>query len=461
MEIRRCDEAENLSKKEGRQRKEVVNTLGGDEALSANVHSRTNRIQTNHEDSLMKKMVTSDNLNSAYKRVRRNKGAAGIDGMTTDDLGQHLKENKLALIEQLLNGTYQPHPVRRVEIPKPGGGMRLLGIPTVTDRFVQQAMLHILTPIFEPLFSESSYGFRPGRSAHQAVRKAQELMNEGRNVVVDIDIEKFFDQVNHDVLMGIIMRYVTDKRMLSLIRKFLRAGIMLHGWYAKSEEGTPQGGPLSPLLANVLLNELDKELEKRGHKFVRYADDCNIYVSSMRAGRRLMDSIKEFLQRKLRLKVNAQKSAVDRPAKRKFLGFSFYRKESKALIRIHPETIVRFKGQVRELTRGHQNMPLSERIQKLNEYTVGWRGYFAIAQTPSVLARLDEWIRRRLRMCLLKQWRRCKTRMRELTRAGARTLWAGRIAFSRKGYWRLANTPQLNGLFDIKYWKEQGLAPLL
>lgn len=412
------------------------------------------------DGSLLEKVLERGNMIQALRRVESNKGAAGIDGMEIKALRPYLKERWPEIKEQILKGTYKPCPVRRVEIPKPEGGVRMLGIPTVLDRLIQQALLQVLTPIFDPGFSEHSYGFRPKRSAHQAVKQARGYISEGNRYVVDMDLEKFFDRVNHDVLMARVARKVKDKRVLSLIRKYLEAGVMINGIAITSEEGTPQGGPLSPLLANIILDDLDKELEKRGHRFVRYADDCNVYVKSRRAGVRVMESVTRFVEERLKLKVNRQKSAVDRPWRRKFLGFSFTI-EKETRIRIAPRTIARFKDKIRELTSRSKGISMEKRLEKLNMYLKGWIGYFRLTEAPSILHSLDEWIRRRLRMCLIKQWKRPKTRRRNLVALGIPEGWACLISGSRKGYWRLSNTPQVNKALGLAYWRNQGLISLV
>jgi len=409
---------------------------------------------------LMERVIEQGNMLRALRRVEQNKGAAGVDGMGVKELRPYLQEHWPRLKEQLLTGIYKPLPVRRVEIPKPDGGKRLLGIPTALDRLIQQALLQILTPIFDPGFSEHSYGFRPGRKAHQAVKQAQEYLRQGYRYVVDIDLEKFFDRVNHDILMARVARKVRDKRVLRLVRRYLQAGVMLNGCCIRTEEGTPQGGPLSPLLANILLDDLDKELERRGHKFARYADDANIYVRSRRAGLRVMDSVRRFVEGRLKLRINLQKSAVDRPWRRKFLGFSFTW-ESEPRVRIAPKSLKRFKERVRQLTARRWSISLEERIRRVNAYLRGWLGYFRLADTPTVLQALDEWIRRRLRMCLLKQWKRPATKRRNLVALGIPEDWARLISGSRKGYWRLAKTPQVNKALGLAYWRDQGLTSLV
>jgi len=365
----------------------------------------------------MEAVVERENLKKALAQVKRNKGAPGIDGMTVEDLGPYLKEHWLTIRAQLLEGTYKPQPVRRVEIPKASGGLRPLGIPPVLDRFIQQAVMQVLQADWDGTFSETSFGFRPGRSAHQAVERAQAYIASGHAVVVDLDLEKFFDRVNHDILMGLVAKRVADKRLLRLIRAFLNAGVMEGGLVSPTEEGMPQGGPLSPLLSNLMLDVLDKELEKRGHRFVRYADDCNIYVRSQRAGERVLAGIERFLEKRLKLKINKAKSAVAKPSVRKFLGFSFT-DGTEPRRRVAPQAIARFKAKVRELTRRTCGKSLAQIVKELSVYLVGWRGYFGFCQTPSVLRKLDRWLRRRLRAIAWKQWKRGDTRFAELRRRG-------------------------------------------
>jgi RNA-directed DNA polymerase len=403
-------------------------------------------------ERLMEEVVERENLKEALQRVKANKGSPGVDGMTVHVLTAYLKEHWPAIREQLLSGTYKPQPVKRGEIPKPDGGVRKLGIPTVLDRLIQQAVMQVLQKRWDRTFSEHSYGFRPGRSAHQAVAQAQQHVAEGYSWVVDLDLEKFFDRVNHDKLMGQVAKRVTDKRVLKLLRAFLTAGVMENGRVSPVDEGTPQGGPLSPLLSNLVLDELDRELERRGHRFVRYADDCNIYVRSVRAGQRVMESVRRFISEKLKLKVNREKSAVARPQERKFLGFSLTRnREPKR--RIAPKAKVRFKQRVRELTWRTRGVSLEEMVRELASYLRGWRSYFGFCQTPWVLVHLDSWIRRRLRSVLWAQWKQVGRRRAELERAGVSREWAKKTACSNLGPWRLSHEPSLcqalpNAFFD-------------
>ena len=386
---------------------------------------------------LMEEVCERENLKKAWKRVRANKGSPGVDGMTIDELLDYLREHWPAIREQLLEGTYCPKPVKRVEIPKPGGGVRKLGVPSVLDRWVQQAVLQVLQSRWDPTFSEHSYGFRPGRSAHQAVAQAQRFIAEGYDWVVDVDLEKFFDRVNHDLLMDRVARRVSDKRMLKLIRAFLSAGVLEDGLVQPIDEGTPQGGPLSPLLSNLLLDEFDQELTRRGLRFCRYADDCNVYVSSRRAGERVMASVCRFLTRRLRLKVNESKSAVARPDERKFLGFTLTT-GSEPQRHVSPKALKRFKERVRELTRRTLGRSLEQLIQPLARYLIGWRAYFGFCQTPVVLHNLDAWTRRRLRMYIWRQWKSGPKRFAELRRRGVSHLGAAVAAGANSGMWRMA-----------------------
>jgi RNA-directed DNA polymerase len=400
---------------------------------------------------LMGQILSRENLQAAIKRVEANKGAAGVDGITTRQLREYVQKHWPEIKLRLQEGTYKSSPVRKVEIPKPEGGVRVLGIPTVIDRLIQQAILQVLTPLFDPGFSPHSYGFRPGKRGHDAVEQARKYIEEGYCIVVDIDLEKFFDRINHDILMSRVARKVKDKKLLKLIRSYLNSGIMVEGIRVRTEEGTPQGGPLSPLLANILLDDLDKELERRGLRFCRYADDCNIYVKTKRAGERVKQSITRYLEKKLRLKVNEGKSAVDRPWKRKFLGFSFY-KQKAIKVRIATKSLKRLKDKIREITNPTWSISMNERIQRLNQYLTGWIGYYALADTPSVLEGLEEWIRRRLRLCLWLQWKRVRTRIRELKALGLKKSQAEEIANTRKGAWRTTKTPHLHKALGNAYW---------
>jgi len=410
------------------------------------------------QNDLLERVLERENLFRALKQVRKNGGAPGVDGMKVDELPDHLKTSWVAIKGQLLTGAYRPSPVKRVEIPKPGGGVRLLGIPTVLDRLIQQALLQEMTLIFDSEFSMYSYGFRPGKRAHDAVKQAQNYIQEGYRWVVDMDLEKFFDKVNHDILMARVARKVKDKRVLRLIRAYLNAGVMENGITKETVEGTPQGGPLSPLLANILLDDVDKELTKRGHKFVRYADDCNIFVKSNRAGQRVMESVIRIVEGKLKLKVNREKSAVDRPWKRKFLGFS-YLSNKEATIRLAPKTLEKVKDRIREITSRTKPIALKERIEQLNRYLMGWIGYFQIASAKTHCINLDGWIRRRLRMCLWKQWKKYKTRLRNLRALGVPDWAAYKIAASRRGPWEMSRNT--NNALNISYWESQGLKSLL
>jgi len=385
---------------------------------------------------LMEKVVSRRNLQAALKRVRKNKGSPGIDGMTVDELPDHLRENWPRLREKLLTGTFRPSPVKRQQIPKSGGGVRKLGIPTVLDRFIQQALLQVLQPIFDPSFSEHSYGFRPKRSAHQAVRAAQRFVQEGRRVVVDVDLSKFFDRVNHDVLMGRLENRIADKTMLRLIRRYLNAGIMAYGVVTKRHEGTPQGGPLSPLLANLLLDEVDKELERRGHAFARYADDCNVYVRSRRAGQRVMQQLRQ-LYAKLRLRVNEDKSAVASVFTRQFLGFSLWVAPGRVVKhRVSGKALARMKDRIRIVTKRIRGRSLAQIALDLRSYLVGWKNYFKLATTPRVFANLDKWIRHRLRAIQLKQWGRGRTVYRELRARGMTKDCASYVARNSRRWWK-------------------------
>jgi RNA-directed DNA polymerase len=429
-----------------------------DEGSEMRAAKRVSESPASNDEQLMEEVCERDNCLQALKRVKSNKGSAGIDGMTVGQLPDYLKEHWPTIREQLLGGTYKPQPVKRVEIPKPDGGVRQLGIPTVLDRMVQQAVMQVLQGRWDAEFSEHSHGFRPGRSAHQAVAKAQKYISQGRGWVVDLDLEKFFDRVNHDRLMKSLALRIADKRMLRLIGTFLKAGVMENGLVSPVDEGAPQGGPLSPLLSNVVLDELDRELEKRGHCFVRYADDCNIYVRSRQAGQRVKRSITSFITRRLKLKVNEQKSAVARPAERKFLGFSFTPNGSKR--RIASKALMRFKRKVRELTNRTRGISIQQMTKELADYLRGWKAYFGFCQTLSVLESLDQWLRRRLRAVIWKQWKRGKVRFRKLREHGVGGELVAQTAGSSHGPWRLANSPALTYAFPNAYFDSLGLPRL-
>src|ERR1035441_326865 len=408
---------------------------------------------------LMEEVCEWENCMQALKRVKANKGSPGVDGMTVQQLPEYLKQHGLEIREQLLTGTYEPKPVKRVEIPKPGGGVRKLGIPPVLDRFVQQAVLQVLQKRWDPTFSDHSHGFRPGRSARQAVREAQQYIAEGYRWCVDLDLEQFFDRVNHDRLISAVAKRVADPRMLKLIGAFLKAGVMENGLVSPVDEGTPQGGPLSPLLSNLVLDELDRELERRGHRFVRYADDCNIYVRSERAGQRVMESISRFITQKLKLKVNETKSAVARPQERKFLGFSFTSgKELKR--KIAPKSLERFKQRIRDITRRAKGVSIKTTMEELATYMRGWRGYFGFCETPEVLIALTRWVRLRLRAALWRQWKTPRRRRTALIALGV----SGELrntAGSGRGPWHIARSKALSVGLSNAHFKALGLLSLV
>lgn len=409
----------------------------------------------NEQGKLLETILSRENMNLAYKRVKENAGSAGIDGMKTAELLPYLKAHGASLMDDLLRGWYRPQAVKRVEIPKPDGGKRGLGIPTAIDRMIQQAISQVLSPIFDLGFSPHSYGFRPRKNAHHAIKQATAYINEGYNVVVDIDLEKFFDRVNHDKLMHLVSKKIADKRVLRLIRWYLESGVMAGGVFSESTEGTPQGGPLSPLLSNIMLDELDKELEGRGHRFCRYADDCNIYVRSKRSAERVMSGISQFIEEKLKLKVNKTKSEVGSPKQRKFLGFSFYSKEkSKVGVRIHPKSLDRVKEKVRKFTSRSNAMSMEQRIKKLSSLIIGWISYFGLADMKGHCQELDEWMRRRLRMCHWKDWKKISAKCSNLIKLGIDKSKAWEYANTRKGYWRVSHSPILACTLTNAYFEQ-------
>jgi len=408
---------------------------------------------------LLERALGRENLQAALKRVRKNKGSPGIDGMTVDALPEHLKAHWSELREQLLAGAYRPSMVKEQRIPKSNGGMRKLGIPTVLDRFIQQALLQVLQPIFDPTFSERSYGFRPGRRAHDAVVQAQRFIQDGRRIVVDVDLEQFFDRVNHDVLMGKLAKRIGDRRVLRLIRRYLEAGMLANGLTTERHEGTPQGGPLSPLLANVLLDEVDKELEKRGHAFVRYADDCNVYVRSKRAGERVMGLLRQLYMR-LKLRINESKSAIDFATNRKLLGYSFWNAPGKTVKRrVAKKALETMREQVRFITKRTGGQSMEQVAAKLRSYLVGWKEYFRLADTPNLFKELDQWIRHRLRAIHLKHWKRGTTIFRELRARGLSVTGAAKVASNGRRWWR-NSALLINAAFPLSYFDQLGIPRL-
>lgn len=408
------------------------------------------------EYGVLEAILTAENLNAAYKQVKRNKGAAGIDKMEVESLREYLVKHRETLRESIRMGVYSPNPVRRVEIPKENGKKRQLGIPTVVDRLIQQAISGILSPIYEAQFSEYSYGFRPNRSAHQALQTCRDYLNDGYRYVVDMDLEKFFDTVNHSKLIEVISRTVKDGRVISLIHKYLNAGVQIGRSWQPSREGVPQGGPLSPLLGNIMLNELDKELEHRGHKFVRYADDMLILCSSKRAAKRVMQSITRFIEETLFLKVNTEKTQVGHVSKVKFLGYAFYITKGEARLRVHPKSIEKMKARIKELTSRSNGWGFERRKQALRRYIIGWVNYFKLADMDSLLKRVDRWYRRRLRMVIWKQWKRVRTRLRNLIRLGVPKPKAWEWANTRKAYWHIANSFILSTTITTKRLRKAG-----
>lgn len=447
------------------ERPDPISRGGSRKLLSSDVgvSSITARRECNCPDrsEMMEIVVERENMLEAYKRVVGNKGCAGVDGMTVDELKAYLNDGHWERIKlQLLEGRYKPQPVLEVEIPKPDGGVRKLGIPVVVDRLIGQALYQVMEPIFEPNFSDASFGFRRGRSAHQALEKAQMYVKEGYRWVVDIDLEKFFDRVNHDILMSLIARRIQDKRMLGLLRRYLQAGIMIDGLETTRNEGTPQGSPLSPLLSNIMLDVMDKELERRGHQFARYADDCNIYVKSERAGERVMKSISQFLEKRLRLKINVTKSAVGRPWKLKFLGHTMTRDRSPRL-RVAPRSEQRLKNKLREIFRKGRGRNIERVIKELNTILIGWMNYFKLTQVKSVFEQLDEWIRRKLRCTIWRQWKNRKTRCRNLIKRGLDKQRAMDSSNNGRGPWWNAGASHMNAAYKKSDFQELGLVSLL
>lgn len=410
-----------------------------------------------HED-LWEKVLSEENLERAKARVVANGGASGIDGMRVHELSSHLESHWPEIRQSLDQGTYRPSPVRRVFIPKPGGGQRELGVPTVVDRLICQAIAQVLVPIFDPGFSESSFGFRPGRSAHMAVEAARRYIADGYEWVVDLDLDSFFDRVNHDALMARVARKVGDKRLLKLIRRYLNAGVMVEGVkVAANLEGTPQGSPLSPILSNVMLDDLDIELERRGHRFVRYADDVRIYLRSERAAQRVLDTISEFIERRLKLKVNREKSGVARATKRGLLGFGFFRRDERIDVKIDLKAIKAVKDRIRQLTSRTKGISMSQRIAEINRFIRGWTAYFALTEAPWILKELDKWLRRRLRQVYWKQWKKPKTRRRKLKSLGIPDQKAHEWSYTRKGAWRIAGSPPLTRALPNSHFERIGL----
>ena len=417
--------------------------VGAYDSLKITENNITNANKS--KERLLEEILGRDNLNNAFKRVKSNKGAHGVDGMEVDELLQYFKTNGDLIKQSILDGKYQPNPVRRVEIPKEDGKQkRKLGIPTVVDRVIQQAIAQVLTPIFEKQFSNNSYGFRPRRSAHDAIKKSQENIQQGYKYAVDMDLERYFDTVNQSKLIEVLSRTIKDGRVISLIHKYLRAGVLIRNSYEETEIGVPQGGPLSPILSNIMLNELDKELERRGHRFVRYADDLIIFCKSNRSAKRALENIVPFIEKKLFLKVNRDKTVVDYVGKVKFLGFTFYQYKGNARVRIHPKSITKMKSKIKEITSRSNGMGNENRIKKLKSYITGWVNYFKIADMKNLMSETDEWMRRRIRMIYWKQWKRVRTRIKMLQSLGIGKQKAWEYANTRKGYWRTSGSPILS-----------------
>ena len=448
---------------EGYRSKITVEPLKGTEALSVSpAPTRGKDGITQNAIPMLEYILSNSNIAKAFKKVVSNKGKPGIDGITVDEIKQYLHENWATIKLDILAGKYAPKPVRRVEIPKPDGGVRLLGIPTVLDRIIQQAITQVMVPIFDIGFSDNSYGFRPNRDAKRAILTAKKYISEGYTWVVDIDLEKYFDTVNHDILMNLVAKKIKDKRVLKLIRAYLNSGVMINGVVIDTEDGCPQGSPLSPLLSNIMLDVLDKELEKRGHKFCRFADDNNIYVKSKRAGERVMSSITTFLEVGLKLKINQSKSAVDRPWNRKFLGFSFFivKKDNSIGIRIHEKSIIKLKAKLREILSRTNGKSMDKRLKKLNQAITGWVNYFKLSNLKSVMEQLDGWIRRRIRMCIWKQWKNIKTRAKNLIKLGIEKQTAWKLSNTRKGCWSISGCTILQRAITNKRLEQRGFKSL-
>jgi RNA-directed DNA polymerase len=452
-----CVESRQLHK-EGYSHENKVELEGNVKALSNSLTSEKKQDDRNvYNDMLLEKILDRRNMNLAYENVKKNKGSHGIDRLTIDELLEYLKLNGAKLKKDILEGNYSPKAVRRVEIPKDNGKKRKLGIPTVVDRVVQQAMLQVLSPIFEEVFSDNSYGFRPKRSCHDALLQSRNYINQGKKWVVDLDLESYFDTVNHDILIGLVYKEVKDIRVISLIRKYLQAGVMEKGIIKKSQKGLQQGGPLSPLLSNVMLNVLDRELEDRNLNFVRYADDCNVYVSSLKAANRVMTTVTNFIENKLKLVLNKEKSSVCRPWKLKFLGYSFYHVKGGVDFRVHEKSIKKLKGKLKYLTGRSRIGNIKSTFTKLNQIIVGWVNYFKMAKMKTILKILDEWLRRRIRMAYWKQWKKIRTKFTNLKKLGIEKSKAWEFANTRKGYWRISNSPILSRSITNARLKKAGM----
>lgn len=459
-DTKKCEEGRQLHT-EDYSRESKVELDGNEKVPSISLTlDRKQNDESVYDSRLLEKILDKDNMNKAFKRVKSNKGSHGIDKLTIDELLEYLQKHGDKVKQSIMEGSYIPKPVRRVEIPKDNKKMRKLGIPTVVDRVIQQSITQVLSPIFEKTFSEYSYGFRPGRSCHDALKKCKEYINDGYNWAVDMDLKAYFDTVNHDKLMGLVYKEVKDKRVLSLIRKYLQAGVMINDVVNKTAKGVPQGGNLSPLLSNIMLNELDKELELRGLRFVRYADDCNIYVKSRKAANRVMESITRYIEGKLKLTVNKEKSTVGRPWKLKFLGYSFYNVKGGVEFRVHEKSVKKLKQKIKYLTGRSRIGNIKSTYIKLKQVIVGWINYFKMAKMKNKMQMLDEWLRRRIRMCYWKQWKKIKTKFKNLQRLGIDKYKAWEFANTRKGYWRIASSPILHRTITNARLKKSGLVSL-